>query len=212
MDFSNVADEGTIRIAEAFARGHASDPASDAKLFVEFSVEPLLNEAKSQAAGRPIFEDCDFISICRPGDKNDMVHRPVWMDPRHAYSDFHRFGKQYKAWKEGNATQAVGTPLSLLAQLNILTKSDVHTFLQVNVRTAEQFVSMADTDSQKYPGYSQLKQRVQAYLDKAKADAPALELKAALSERDDRIAAQDNAIKEMAAQLAELKRQKAQKQ
>lgn len=213
MDFSSgIADDATIRIAEAFARGHASDPASDAKLFVEFSVEPLLDDEATAKAGRPIYKDADFIRICRPGDNTDVVHRPVWMDPRHAYSDFHRFGKKYEAWKSGQSALASGTPLSALEAFGLLTRADVATYGHANIRTAEQFVGMADVDSQKFPGFSILKEKIQRFLDSAKAEAPAAELRKELADRDARIAAQDEAIKEMAATLAELKRSQSKKQ
>ena len=195
------------------------DPEADKHLFVEFETRPVLQEAESAKEGRPVYKDTDYIKICRPGDKHDMVHRPVWMDQMHRASDYYRFGRQYRAWKEGKAQEASGTPLSILADIGIMTKSDVAGFQHFNVRTAEQFVSMTDADAQKFPGFQQMKTAVQAYLSKSKESAPAARMAAELKERDLKLAEQKaaleqqaDALKTLAEQLMELKRGQTQNQ
>ena len=219
---AEVADSdamAALRGAMGTMSGQLYDPDSDKHLFVEFETRPVLQEEASVLAGRPVYKDIDYIKICRPGDKHDMVHRPVWLDPLHRASDYHRFGRQYRAWKEGKSQEATGTPLSILADIGIMTKSDVASFSHFNVRTAEQFVSMTDGDAQKFPGFQQMKQAVQAYLAKSKDAAPALAMQRELKERDQKLAEQKaaleqqaDALKTLGEQLMELKRAQKAKQ
>ena len=193
-----------LRGAMGAINGQLHDPEADKHLHVEFRVEAVPDQQASLQAGIPVFRDTDYIRIQRPGDKNDIIDRPVWMDALHRASDYHRFGRQYRAWKEGKAQEATGTPMSILANIGLLTKSDVASFNAYGIRTAEQFVSMGDADAQKFQGYSQMKAVVQSYLSKAKAAAPALELQRELKERDSKLAEQQVALAQQADALKSL--------
>lgn len=212
MSNFEVADEGLTRMAEMAHHGISSDPTQDAKLYVEFNVQEVLNLDKSKAAGRPIYDLKDYIKIIRPGDRQDITHREVWMDPTHQFSDYHRFGAKYRAWKEGRANTASGTPLSVLCNVvpPILNQAQVKEFLHFDIHTCEHFVGMSDAVAQKFMGVRALQDKVKAFLETAKAEAPLAQMRVEREEMQAQLAAQNQALKEMAEQLSELRRDKGQ--
>src|SRR5687767_12230241 len=76
------------------------------KLFVRFGLHPKKDEEASRTAGRPIFTDTEYVEIMVPGDKQNIIHRPVTSEDRR------RFARQYDAWLTGKGEQLVGTPLA----------------------------------------------------------------------------------------------------
>lgn len=129
----------------------------DDKLFLKFSTRPVLHPSKSTTAGRPIFEDQDFVEIRIPGSQLTSIVAPI----KHYMS---RFGDRYKKWKAGQAEAMVGTPLenfpllfnkpSLVAELNAL-----------NIRTVEQLVGIPDNTKQRIMGGHELSRRAAAWIE-----------------------------------------------
>ena len=74
--------------------------AGDDKLYVIFHMDIVKDEGKSVEEGRPIFNDVEFVQIFVPGDKTNVIDRPI------RPSDKARFPKQYQAFKEGKAEEA----------------------------------------------------------------------------------------------------------
>jgi len=149
------------------------------RLLVEFSLEPMQDEDKTAAEGRPIYVDQEWIKIAIPGDKDNNVSRAT------RPGDKERFPQHWAAFK--NKTQVVleGT---LLESIPFLTKSQVLEFGAIGVHTAEQLVGMADSNTQKIMGYQSLKTKIVTFLEAAKGAAPALKLQAELEKRDAEIA------------------------
>jgi hypothetical protein len=149
------------------------------RLLVEFSLEPVKDEEKTASEGRPIWVDQEWIKIAIPGDKDNNVSRAT------RPGDKERFPQHWAAFK--NKTQVVleGT---LLEAIPFLTKSQVLEFGAMGVRTAEQLVGMADSNTQKIMGYQSLKTKINTFLEAAKGAAPALKLQAELEKRDAEIA------------------------
>jgi len=140
----------------------------DAKLVVMFYPRPIKMEAASIEAGRPIFQDFDYIKIITPGSR-DTLDTEVTDQYRR------RFSVQYANYKARIAQTDVGTPL-------------VMEFKGVNIKTVEQLVSLPDVLAQKFPGINDIMRRAQRFLDAAADAAPDLKLEAALKERDEQIA------------------------
>ncbi len=90
------------------ARPDESRYAHDARLYVEFSREPVMHPGKSREAGRAVYEERDFIRIHVPGDKTSVVYRQV------TEQDAQRFADRYQKWKAGQQDAVVGTPLTAL--------------------------------------------------------------------------------------------------
>lgn len=55
----------------------SDETGADAGLWVEIYKHPVPNEAKSKAAGHPVFDEVDFITIRVPGDQLNVVIRPI---------------------------------------------------------------------------------------------------------------------------------------
>lgn len=163
----------------------------DKRLFVRFSTIPKKNEAKSKEAGRPIFEDVEYIEILTPGER-DYPHRPV------REGDKERFATQYERWKRTGEGEALeGTPLS---EWPGITRSLVEELRFFNVRTVEQLAGMADSNCQKIMGGQTWKQKARDYLERAQANAPMEKMNAELATRDNEIATLKAQMKELLAE------------
>ena len=84
-------------------------------------------------------------------------------------------------------------------QLPWLGVGQIAEFNAVGCHTVEQLVGMPDAVSQKFMGHHAIKQRAQAYLEAAKAEAPTLKMEAELKKRDDEIAELRDLINQMQA-------------
>jgi hypothetical protein len=158
---------------------------ADRKLLVAFFKDTVKNEAKSIAAGRPIFDEIDLVKIITPGSRDSFVG-----DATEQYQQ--RFKSQWDRYKAGQAQSVSGTPLNQLPWLSV---SQIAEFNAVGCQTVEQLVGMPDAMSQKFMGHHAIKQKALAYLDAATSAAPMLKLQAELEKRDEQ-------IKELQAQMA----------
>jgi len=149
------------------------------RLIVEFSMEPIKDEEKTAAEGRPIFVEQEWIKIRVPGDKDNNVSREI------RPGDKERFPQHWAAFQNKTKVVLEGT---LLEAIPFLTKSQVLEFTSIGIRTAEQLVGMADANTQKIMGYQSLKAKINTFLEAAKGAAPALKLQAELEKRDAEIA------------------------
>ncbi len=173
--------------------------AGDDKLFVTFFNHPRKNEAKTLEEGRPIYNDEAYVRIMVPGDKDSIVIRPA------RDMDKHRFAKQWAAFESGDAAEQEGTPLRAWP---MITRSQVEELKFFGVHTVEQLADLADVHVQKFMGVGQLKQQAQAFIQAAKESAPMAQLNAALEERDNEIAAQQQAIDELMEKVTALEADK----
>ena len=49
----------------------------DAALAVEFRLDKVLNEFRSNQEGRPMYDWVDFVRICVPGNNLSVIDRPA---------------------------------------------------------------------------------------------------------------------------------------
>jgi hypothetical protein len=128
-------------------------------LHVEFYIDAKEMPFKSEEAGRPIYEDVEFIKIMIPGDKNFSPEREA-----HA-GDRTRFPLEYARFKIGmkEEEQAVGTPLK---HWPAMSRSMVKNFGAFNVHTVEQLAGMSDTGKQAFGmGAQEWSVKAKAYLE-----------------------------------------------
>jgi hypothetical protein len=144
-----------------------SREANDAKVYVKFYVRPVLNEVKSDEEGRPIYEDRDYVEIRTPGNTTNVIQRPV------SDLDRQRFRRQYESFKAGDKEQVVGTPL---VEVNWMTRAQVEELAYIRVRTLEQLAEVGDDVCTRIPGLFKLKQRAGVMVEKAKTEAPILQM------------------------------------
>jgi hypothetical protein len=159
-------------------RPNESRFASDERLYVEFFREPVLHPAKSQEAGRAVYEERDFARIHVPGDKTSVVVKPM----NEYYAT--RFRARYNKWKDGQNEAVTGTPLTALPGMS---QAKVEEYKYFKIITVEQLAEAPDGLGQKFMSFHQDKQRAKAFIEVAKGNAPIEKMNAELAKRDEEI-------------------------
>jgi len=170
---------------------NANRYAQDGALLVQFYMRPLLDKDASEAAGRAIYRDTEFVRIMSPGDKTTIIDRPT----RIVEDEPARFSKQYEMFKRGAQEQTSGTPIGLLPGIS---ESQVEEYKYLGLRTVEQLAAAPDSVVLRVMGMVDAKQRAQRMLNAFEGRKD--------SERDDRLAAleaQNKALTEQLQALAE---------
>ena len=148
----------------------------DVRLHIEFRRHPVLHPFKSQKEGRAIYEEKDFIRIHIPGDKNNIIDRPV------DEIDEVRFADKLAKWRAGQAEAVTGTPLTALPTM---TPAKIAEYQYFNIRTIEQLAHAADSFGAKFMGFHSDKARAKAFLDVAAGNAPLEKMNEELAKRDE---------------------------
>lgn len=169
--------------------------AGDKGVHARFYMFPQQNDAKSASAGRPIFEDTEFVEIIAAGNQTNIIRRPA----RHM--DRQRFQRQYEAFKAGNEDQMQGTPLS---QVPWITRSQVEELAYLRIRTLEQLAHVSDSACGKHVGLYDLKSKAQKTLAAAEGAAPITELTQENEELKRRLNQQDKDMATMKDQMTRL--------
>lgn len=154
------------------------------------------------AAGRPIYRNEEYVTIQVPGDKTNILDKPVTDVERQRYS------KQYAAFKaEKNQDEASGTLLTAWAGIPP-ERAEEYAFF--NVKTVEQLAGMSDANLQRM-GHGALKERQRAedYLKTMAGYAPTAELRKQNEQMSDELQAMRRQMEEMQAALAEHRRNQA---
>ena len=115
------------------------DPAAPkAPAIPRFKTEAVHLPFRSKEAGRPIYEDREFVEILIPGDRRSMAVEPV--------SDEHkaRWPKEYEAFRAGKEAPLEGTPLADWPNSS-LTRARVEELAHFNIRTVEHLAQVNDT-------------------------------------------------------------------
>ncbi len=122
---------------EAIARqgwGMASSGATDDRLLVGFYKRSVLNKAKSAVEGKPIYEGRDYVKIQHPGEKENVVDRPV------QDSDKHRWPRLWANYLQGINQAPDGVPINLLFPA----KPEIESTLRgYNIHTVEQLANLS---------------------------------------------------------------------
>lgn len=133
--------------------------AKDDKLFVRFWTKPLLNPRKSTDAGRPIYDEVDYITIRTPGNQLSVIESRV-IGTKYEQ----RFAKQYAAWKQNRQDTISGTPLEafpfLMPKIGLIAELKA-----ININTVEQLAGIADTAAQSIMGGYELRKRAQEWIE-----------------------------------------------
>jgi len=163
----------------------------DEKLAVLFYKRAIKNESKTIEAGRPIYDELDYIKILTPGSR-DTFETEVTEEYRR------RFPAHWAKFKANQEQSVSGTPLD---QVPWLTLGQVAELRAVNVNSVEALVGMPDNLAQKFMGAHELKRRAQAFLDAAKDAAPLLKMQEELHKRDEQIAELRSMVEAQAAAM-----------
>jgi hypothetical protein len=174
---------------EVFDSNDDTQYREDKRLMVMFYRNALRNATKSDEAGRPIFDEIDYVRILTPGSRDTFQ-----TEATQHYKD--RFPKQWDQYKRNQDQTISGTPLD---QVPWMTVGQIAEFKAVNIHTVEGLVTMSDALSAKFMAHHQIKARAAAFLDAAAGAAPGLKLQAALEERDAKIASLEQLVTQLVA-------------
>lgn len=134
---------------------------------VEFYRDAVQNNFKSAQAGRPIFDERDFVRIQTPGDTRTIIARVA------SDQDKQRFPRAWDAYSRGMELAQEGTPLEEWTQAG---RSQVKELKHVGITTVELLAGVSDGNiSRLGPGYGQLRDRARQYLESSKEEAKATE-------------------------------------
>jgi hypothetical protein len=188
---AEIADDATM---EMLRQQMGIQPANANRITVRFSILAEQDMDASEKAGKPVFRDVDFITKWIPGDKDNVVHRPVRI------TDQAEFPDQFKAFKNNKEQPQTGTPLSMLPFMSPAQVAELNYY---GVRTAEQVITMSDANGQRVMGFQGLKQKTQQYLDAVAGAAPAQALQSELNKRDEEIALLKAVVDELGKKVEE---------
>jgi hypothetical protein len=220
----------------------------DAKLFVKFTTREVLNEAKSygatilgnnnevvekiEGAGKPVHDNVDYINITIPGDRENIVDRPVaccdkkLLDkgvkltpmlacrarkgfderPMLEECDVHRFIDEFTAFRAGQEEQTTGTDLKLWPGIDRASAADLAFH---HIYTVEQLAEL--NDSLTGPRFLGLRTRARDYLERATKDAAAMNAKAQQEAVEKALETEREARRALEKQVAELMAQQSAK-
>jgi hypothetical protein len=149
----------------------SDDFSSDERLMVTFSTKPVMHPAKSTDAGRPIFDEVDFITIRTPGSQLTVIVAPV-------KEYLPRFAKQYERWKTDNKDVMSGTPIELFPEM--FGKIGLQAELKaLNINTVEQLANLPDNYKSQIMGGVELCKRAATWLNETNGtDAQVAQLQA----------------------------------
>jgi hypothetical protein len=173
--------------------------AGDAGVHARFYIMPIKDEEASAEAGRPIYNDKEFIEIVAAGNANNIIKRKA------SSEDKQRFHKQYTLFKAGNEDQEIGTHLS---EVPWLTRSQVEELCYMKIRTLEALANLDDSACAKVAGLYDLKKRAANHVQKASEAAPVEALHRENTELKNQIAALAQTVEEQTKLLQELKASK----
>ena len=165
------------------------------KLNAQFFMEAVQDQTASDKAGRPIFNETEFVRIIVPGDGLNIVVREVRPIDRET------FAEQYRAFKSNQEQPVVGTPLD---KVPFLTKARVMEFQALGLKTAEHVRDMSDAVAQKFMDAHGLRKRITDFLAAASDAAPMEKLNAELAERDQEILALKKALESQGEKIDQL--------
>lgn len=131
-----------------------------AKSIPQFYTEPTRNNFKSEQAGRPVFEDREFVRVLIVGDRRTQ--------PVYEVTDEHRerWAREYAAFKAGQEPPLEGTPLANWPPIGAARAKE---FALMNIKTVEQLAGVGDNIVQNLGmGGRELREQARVFLDVAR--------------------------------------------
>ncbi len=148
---------------------------------VRFHLAPVRNEEKTIEAGYPVFDDVEYIEIRIPGDRLNIIDKPVTAAHKQ------RYAPQYAAWKNGrDQNTAGGMPLSKWPQVTV---GEIETLSHFRVYTVEQLAGLSDAQRGSMgAGWLRLVTAAKDFLAAAKDGAHLAQMRSELERRDAELA------------------------
>lgn len=129
--------------------------ADPSKAFAFFFSKPKEMPARSQAEGRSVWEDRDYVRVQQPGERD-----PVVLEATSAHKA--RWTREWEAYKQGREVKHEGTPLSVIfpdSEAMILNLRGLGVF------TVEELAHIPDSATVNIPFGGTLKQKAAKYIE-----------------------------------------------
>jgi hypothetical protein len=160
---------------------------NDKGVVAVFRNDVVKNPKKSAEAGRPIFDDVEYVELRHPGSKDVGVYPategshwgedPITGDTRRI-TFAERFAKQYQQFKAHDRQTKSGTPLDYLAFLTEAKRAELRA---LNIYTAEALAIVDGAELKNLgPGGREFKNQAIAFLESATDMAKVTKLEAEL--------------------------------
>jgi hypothetical protein len=183
-------DIETDQSFQSFMPGAQQD---DRACYATFKIEKKLMGLKSHEAGRPIYEDREYVTIMVKGQDKQVFVREVTLEDRQ------RFPNAYAAFKKGIEAPVIGTPVEMLG----LGPSSVEMMRIKGIRTVEDLAGLGDDGLQGIgTGARDLQAKAKAFL--GRTSSQTVELEQALATERAKTAALQTQVEGLAQQIAEL--------
>lgn len=170
--------------------------AQDSKLYVQFYKRAVFNKMKADEAGRPIYDEFDYVKIIIPGDRTGNVDTEVNAEYKA------RFAEKWAKYQANQQEAVSGTPLETWPAMTVGTVAEMKA---LGIYTVEQLAALSDQQGMNIQGFNRLRLRAQAFLDAAAGDANNSKLASELEKRDNDISALRAQLEELLAERAEAK-------
>lgn len=163
----------------------------DSGLAVKFFVQAVENPKKTREAGRPIYEDKEYISIRFPADNKRTLEAPAHeihydANTRQHWTYAERFAAIYREFKDHSRVLLSGTPVDEAPFLTAAKRSELKA---LNIHTLEQLVAMPDRGLNRLGmDGTDLVDQAKSFLDVAKGSAEVNELRAMVEKLQAQIA------------------------
>jgi uncharacterized coiled-coil protein SlyX len=148
---------------------------ADKNLLVKFFLKPRKDETQSQAEGRPIFKDVEYVDIKIPGRRDAGACRPA------SDQDRKRFPDHYRAFKDRTDQEVTsGTPLVEWPQIS---RSQAEELAFFHVKTVEQLATMSDMQASKFMGLYGIREKAKDWLKIATQQKPLIDMNQKIREQ-----------------------------
>lgn len=190
-------DFATARVDKSLGVHHGDD----AGLWVEFERKPIQNNSKSTEAGRPIFDEFDYINIVVPGGKTKVSRKATEEDKKRFQAHWELYQRKING---ASGDKVIGTPID---QWNALSVSQVHEMRAIGIMTVDQIANLNDAGIQAIGmGGRELKAKAQAFISQASGNAEFESLAAENERLAEQLALQKVQFDDMAARVEALTR------
>lgn len=165
---------------------------ADKALLVRFYVKSVQNIAETEAKGRPVFREKEYIEIRYAGNRSDAIARPA------SEKDKARFPRHYEAFKQRVEMPEEGTPLS---EWPVVSRSQAEELAFYNIKTVEQLAACSSQNGSKFMGFNTLQEKAKKFLELSTHMVEAGQLKDELDKRDKEVSELTSVVAKLKARL-----------
>lgn len=171
----------------------------DDRLGVMFYMQVVEDPERTMQEGRKCFREEEYVKIMVPGDRMNVVDRPVQRTGIMPTDDRLRFSRQYEKFQKQQGQVAHdGTPLSLWPQMPASLAEELK---YINVFTVEQLAELSDTYMHKVPQGHAWKTKAAQFVAAMKDQAQVNKLQGELEKRDVEIESLKQAVADQSARI-----------